>query len=195
MTIDEKELEALMMREFGPIKRPSYSEPRTVDVSAPHKVRGVKTSLLIIDGYNVIFAWDDLRECAESGDLSGAREKLLSIVANYSAFTSCRAVVVFDAYRVPGGAGEKYAFHGVNVVYTKENETGDAYIERLVYNVGKNEEVRVVTSDWLIQLTALRSGVLRLSSAEFECEIERTDEQIGELIKAHTDDFGEKNQG
>lgn len=190
LSIDEEELEALMLKEFGPIKRPSYSEPRVVEAKAGHRVNGVKTSFLIIDGYNVIFAWDDLRQIAESGDLEGARERLLSIVANYSAFTACRTAVVFDAYRVPGGEGEKYDFHGVSVVFTKENETGDAYIERFVYNVGKNEQVRVVTSDWLIQLTALRSGVLRLSSAEFEREIAATDEKIGELIRAHMDDFG-----
>lgn len=195
VTIDEKELEALMMKEFGPIKRRTYTEPKTVEADKEHhRVLGVKTSLLIIDGYNVIYAWDDLRCLAEAGDLEGARERLLSIVANYSAFTKCRAVVVFDAYRVAGGVGEKLDYHGVKVVYTKENETGDAYIERLVYNLGKNEEVRVVTSDWLIQLTALRTGILRLSSAEFEREIEDVDRKIGEMIRIHTDDFGASDE-
>ena len=190
VSIDERELEALMLREFGPIKRREYSEPRVVEAGELHRVKGVRTSFIIIDGYNVIFAWDDLRELAESGDLEGARERLISIVVNYAAFTACRAVIVFDAYRVPGGEGEKYDRNGVNIVFTKENETGDAYIERFVYNVGKNDKVRVVTSDGLIQLTALRTGVLRLSSAEFEREIAAVDEKIGEMIRAHTDNFG-----
>ena len=186
ITIDERELEEIMLREFGPIKRPVYGEPRTVDAGSKHRVGGVKTSFIIIDGYNVIFAWDDLRAAAESGDLAGAREKLVGIVANYAAFTGVRAVLVFDAYRVPGGTGEKYEYHGINVVFTKENETGDAYIEKFVYGIGKNDEVRVVTSDWLIQLTAVRTGVMRLSSAEFEREVALVDEKIGEMIAAES---------
>ncbi|MBQ7715079.1 MAG: TetM/TetW/TetO/TetS family tetracycline resistance ribosomal protection protein [Clostridia bacterium] len=188
ISIDEKELEAIMLREFGPIKRPVYSEPRRVEAPAKrHKVGGIDTSLIIIDGYNVIYSWDDLRAIADAGDLEGARERLISIAVNYAAFTGCRTAVVFDAYRVPGGNGEKYEKNGVNIVYTKENETGDAYIERIVYGIGKNEKVRVVTSDWLIQLTALRTGVLRMSSAEFEAEVEAVDARIGELIKKHFD--------
>ena len=187
-SIDERELEELMLREFGPIKRRSYSEPKRVEAeNVRHRINGVGTDLLIIDGYNVIYAWDELREAAENEDLEGARRRLLSTVANYAAFTGCRSVVVFDAYRVPGGEGEKFDFHGVNVVFTKENETGDAYIERLVYKVGKNDRVRVVTSDWLIQLSSLRTGVLRMSSAEFGAEIERVSAEIAETIAKNTD--------
>ena len=186
--IDEKELEELMMREFGPIRRKVYSEPKRVEAQdACHRINGLKTDLLIIDGYNVIFAWDCLREAAKSGDLEGARARLLSTLANYAAFTGCRIVVVFDAYRVPGGDGEKYDYHGVGVVFTKENETGDAYIERLVYKVGKNERVRVVTSDWLIQLSSLRTGVMRMSSSEFVAEIGRVNAKIAELIESNND--------
>ncbi len=194
VSIDEKELERIMLREFGPIKRPVYGEPRTVEATGKHRVGGVKTTFLIIDGYNVIYAWDDLRALADAGDLAGARERLIGVVVNYASFTGVRAVLVFDAYRVPGGHGEKYERHGVNVVYTRENETGDAYIEKFVYRIGKNDEVRVVTSDWLIQLTALRTGVLRLSSAEFEREVASVDAKIGELIAAHTDKYGGKTE-
>ena len=90
---------------------------------------------------------------------------------------------MFDAYRVAGQNGEKLDFHGIDVVYTKENETGDAYIEKLINGIGKNEQVRVVTSDWLIQLSAVRGGILRMSSAEFEKEIDRVDEQIARMIE------------
>ena len=91
-------------------------------------------------------------------------------------------VVVFDGYKVKGNPGEKYDFHGLNVVFTKENETGDAYIERLIGEIGKNEQVRVVTSDGLIQVSAVRSGVFRMSSAEFEKEISAVDKEISVLI-------------
>lgn len=192
--IDEKELEELMLREFGPIKRRTYTEPKRVEADAHHRIDGVKTDVLIIDGYNVIFALGEYREAADAGDLEGARRRLVSDVANYAAFTGCRAVVVFDAYRVPGGDGEKFDHNGVAVVFTKENETGDAYIERFVYRVGRNEQVRVVTSDWLIQLTALRTGVMRLSSAEFGRELERTNGRIAELIDENSDLYENKDQ-
>lgn len=187
LTIDEKELEAIMMREFGPIKRPMYKEPVKVDYEYKEKnIARVKTSCLIVDGYNVIFAWEHLRERAEH-DLESARENLCHILSNYAHFTGCRVIVVFDAYLVPGGAGEKNDFHGIDVVYTKENETGDAYIERIVSSIGKNERVRVVTSDGLIQLSAVKSGVLRMSCAEFENEIERVDKEILRIIERESD--------
>ena len=183
ISIDEKELEEIMLREFGPIKRRVYSEPVRVDAADRIKnIAKVKTSCIIVDGYNVIFSWDSLRETAEN-DLESARDRLCHILSNYSSFTGIRVVLVFDAYRVAGQNGEKLNFHGVDVVYTKENETGDAYIEKLINGIGKNEQVRVVTSDWLIQLSAVRGGILRMSSAEFEKEIDRVDEQIARMIE------------
>ncbi|MBR0303791.1 MAG: NYN domain-containing protein, partial [Clostridia bacterium] len=191
VSIDEEELERIMLREFGPIKRPEYSEPRRVEAKELHRVAGVGTSLLVIDGYNVIHAWDDLASLAQAGDLDGARGRLLNIIANYSSFTGCRTVVVFDAYMVPGGHGERTTYHGVEVVYTKENETADAYIERLVAGIGKNDRVRVVTSDWLIQLTAVRTGVLRLSSAEFEAEVSSVEEKISDIIEKNSEKYSD----
>ena len=127
---------------------------------------------MVVDGMNVIYAWPELAALAEK-DLDQARERLMEILANYSSFTRTETVLVFDAYRVKGGKGERFSFHGVRVVYTKENETGDAYIERLVHDIGKNEQVRIVTSDSLIQVSALRAGVLRQSAREFGEEIDR----------------------
>lgn len=186
ISIEEKELEAIMLREFGPIKRPVYREAVTVEAKKYAPKKGREGQYLIVDGYNVIFAWDDLKETAES-DLEGARETLMNILANYAAFTGCRVVLVFDAYNVSGGAGEKFDHHGVSVVYTKENETGDAYIEKLLHDIGKNSHVRVVTSDRLIQLSAVWSGVMRMSSAEFEKEIDEVDGEIEEMIKSRSD--------
>jgi predicted RNA-binding protein with PIN domain len=95
-------------------------------------------------------------------------------------------VLVFDGYRVPGNRVEKREEHGIRVVYTEENETGDAYIERLVQEIGKNEQVRVVTSDNLIRLAAARSGVLRMNAGDFEEEVSRVSRELGELLKKQT---------
>ncbi len=182
LSIEEKELEAIMLREFGPIKRPAYREAVTVEAKKYIPKASREGQYLVVDGYNVIFAWEDLKSAAEC-DLEGARETLMNILANYAAFTGCRVVLVFDAYNVSGGAGERFDHHGISVVYTKENETGDAYIEKLLHDIGKNARVRVVTSDRLIQLSAVWSGVLRMSSAEFEKEIDEADREIGEMIE------------
>ena len=135
-----------------------------------------------MDGYNVIFAWEELKALSQKS-LDLARSKLTEILVNYQSYTASEVVLVFDAYQVPGGQGERYTEGAVHVVYTKENETADMYIERLVSEIGKNETVRVVTSDSLIRLGALRSGVLRTSSAEFKGEVDLILERIAETIR------------
>ena len=183
--IDEKELEAIMLREFGPIRRPVYGipqvhgAPKTPDTVSP---REPGDELLIVDGYNVIFAWDDLKEQAGT-DLSGARHRLCEILSNYASFRRIETVVVFDGYRVSNNPGEKYDHDGIHVVFTKENEIADLYIEKLLAKIGKNDRVRVVTSDGLIQLSAVRRGVMRMSAAEFEDEIDEISEKIGEFLR------------
>ena len=104
-------------------------------------------------------------------------------MSNYAAYTHSEVVLVFDAYMVAGNAGSRFDYHNIHVAYTKERETGDAYNEKLVADIGKNYNVRVVTSDNLIQLTAVRVGVLRLSAQEFEKEIDRVHEQIADFIR------------
>ena len=139
---------------------------------------------MVVDGFNVIFAWPDLAALAET-DLEQARERLMEILANYAAFTRTETILVFDAYKVKGGLGERFDHHGVRVVYTKENETGDAWIERFCHDVGKNREVRIVSSDNLIQVSALRSGVLRQSAREFGEEIDRIYGDIEQFLRSH----------
>ena len=176
--IDERELQAIMEREFGPIRRPLYHAPRKQRVEEQITLPERPTmKYLVVDGYNVIFAWKELAELAQT-DLEAARQQLMDLLANYSAFTRTETILVFDAYRVKGGTGERFDYHGLHVAYTKETETGDAYIERLCHDIGKNEMVRVVTSDNLIRVSALRSGVLRTSAAEFGKQL---DEVYGEL--------------
>lgn len=180
--IDDKELEAIMEREFGPVKYELY---RPKPVAEKHEVETVivkREKWVIVDGYNVIFAWADLKKLAET-DLAGARERLMHILCNYSAFTKEHVVLVFDAYRVPGNRGERFDFHNIHVVYTKEHELGDVYIERLVSEIGKNEQVRVVSSDGLIQLSAVRFGVQRCPTADFEAEVDAVSEKISEYLE------------
>lgn len=185
ISIDEKELQAILEREFGPIKRPVYSAPKPVSAerttaSANPVVRSPRYQ--IVDGFNVIYAWPELDEIAKT-DLEAARLRLMDILANYSSFTGAETILVFDAYQVKGGKGEKLDYHGINVVYTKENETADAYIERLLHEIGKNELVRLVTSDAMIQVSALRSGVMRVSAREFENEIDSVYGDIETYLK------------
>ena len=137
---------------------------------------------MIIDGYNLIFAWDELKALA-SERLDLAREKLCDLLSGYAGFTGKDVVLVFDGFRTAGNPGSKSEVHNIRVAYTAEGETGDAYIERLVNEIGKNEAVRVVTSDNLIRLSALRAGVLRSSSKEFSTEVGDVWEQIGALLE------------
>ena len=180
LNIDDKELEAIMEREFGPIRRRQYSEA-VLDTPKTAYSAERKKEYIIVDGYNLIFAWDGLAALAKE-NFDAARHILTDILCNYRGYTKCELVLVFDGYKVKGNAGEKSDYNGIHLVYTKENETGDMYIEKLVEEVGKNYSVRVVTSDNLIQVSALRAGVLRMLAREFIKEIERVNDRIKEII-------------
>ena len=171
LSISDKELEAIMEREFGPIKRPQYNVT-TAPAEEKLTIRPPKDQCVIVDGYNVIFAWEDLAETAAS-DLEAARRQLLDALSSYAGFRQHRVIVVFDGWRQKGNPGEKSRYHNLQVVYTKEGETGDAYIESLIAQIGRNYAVRVATSDALIQVASLRSGVLRMSARELREEVER----------------------
>lgn len=180
LNIDDKELEAIMEREFGPIKRRKYSEA-VLDTPKTAQALPNKKEYIIVDGYNLMFAWEGLAGLAKE-NFDAARHILTDILCNYRGYTKCELVLVFDGYKVKGNAGEKSDYKGIHLVYTKENETGDMYIEKLVEEVGKNYSVKVVTSDNLIQVSALRAGVLRVSAREFIKEIERVNAQIKEIL-------------
>ena len=189
LDIDERELEAIMEREFGPIRRAQYRSP-VRNEAPPAAEQSAKKEYLIVDGYNVIFAWPELKALARER-LDLAREKLMDILSNYCGFTKAELVLVFDAYRTPSHPGAHSDWHNIHVVYTDDGETADTYIERLANDIGKNYAVRVVTSDSLIRLSALHSGVLRVSSGEFGGEVAWVLQQIEELLRrtnvgAHT---------
>ena len=181
LSIDDRELEAIMEREFGKIKRPQYSA-RQVNAAASEPVFEKKPEFIIVDGYNLIFAWDELKKLA-ADRLDLARGRLMDMLSNYCGFTKAKLVLVFDGFRTPGNPGSREDYHNINVAFTRDGETGDAYIERLADEIGKNYSVRVVTSDNLIRLSALRSGVLRCSSGEFKNEVEWVLGQIDAVLK------------
>ncbi len=182
LSIDERELEAIMEREFGPIRRPEYRARQVNAAVTDVPVPAGRKEHIIVDGYNLIFAWDELRQlAAERLDL--ARERLMDMLAGYAGFTGAKLVLVFDGFRTPGNPGSRTEYHNISVAFTKDGETGDAYIERIVDEIGKNYAVRVVTSDNLIRLSALRAGVLRCSSGEFRGEVEWVLSQIDEILK------------
>ena len=179
--LDDAELEAIMAREFGPVRRPLYRAPEKRETLPDTGLREIGQRYYVVDGYNVIFDWDELHALADR-DMSAARERLMDTLCGWAAFTHTQVVLVFDGYKVPGSLGEKLDYRGIHVVYTKERETGDMYIERFLQQVGKNDHVRVVTSDGLIQLSAVRTGVMRMSSAEFGRQVAEASDQIQAFI-------------
>ena len=175
--LDDKELEAIMEREFGPVKRPLYRAPANRPATEEVTIRTPKRKAIIVDGYNIIFTWEDLAALAKD-DLEAARRKLCDLLSNYAGFKKCYLVLVFDGWKVKGNPGEKLQYHNIQVVYTREGETGDAYIEGLVAKIGSNYAVRVATSDSLVQLSSFRTGVLRMSARELREELDAAKEEM-----------------
>lgn len=182
LDLDEKELEAILQREFGPPRHREYEVSSPARAAPPARpIAPPKKQYLIVDGYNILFAWDELKDLAAE-NLDAARHRLMDILSNYRGYKQCELVLVFDAYQVKGNPGSRFDYHSIHVVYTKQGETGDLYIEKLANEIGRNYAVRVATSDNLIQLSALRSGVLRISAMELKREVDDVEEQIGQVI-------------
>ena len=160
-----------MEREFGPVKRPLYHRPANRPATEEISIKPPKQKCLIVDGYNIIFAWEDLAALAKE-DLEAARRTLCDRLSSYAGFKKSYLVLVFDGWKVKGNPGDKEKWNNLQIVYTKEGETGDAYIERLTAQIGSNYSVRVATSDSLVQLSSFRSGVLRMSARELREELE-----------------------
>ena len=142
---------------------------------------------LLVDGYNIIFAWDELNELKSISrdNLDAARKQLCDLLSNYRGFRKCEVIAVFDAYKVKGGQGSVEKYHDIHVVYTKEAETADAYIERATYEIGRRHRVRVATSDGPEQLIILGHGALRLSTSAFRQEVEQVEGQIADILAAN----------
>ena len=172
-----------MEREFGPIRRPQYgASGKNLPATAEIHIRPPKDRYLIVDGYNIIFAWEDLAQQARA-DLDAARRKLCDILSSFSGFTKCRTVVVFDGYKQKGNPGEKRQLGNIQVVYTPEGVSADRYIEELAADIGNNYQVRVASSDSLVQLSSFRSGVLRVSARELKAEVDTAKKEMGKHFK------------
>lgn len=185
---EDKELMEIFERTYGTIKRDErsalYTEKNIDDKDEKkYKSKDIKTGAeyLLVDGYNIIFAWDNLKKLAED-NLDLARNTLINIMGNYQGFKKCHLIIVFDAYKVKGNTGEVEKIHNIDVVYTKEAETADTYIERVTHELGKNHRVRVATSDSLEQLIILGNGAYRVSASEFYNEVKMTEREISEYI-------------
>ena len=183
--LDQEELEEIFTRTYGPIRRERNAFQKTSrTVTAPASPRKSKPKepekeYLLVDGYNIIFAWEDLNELAKV-NIEGARNKLMDILCDYQGYKKCTLILVFDAYKVEGGQGSVQKYHNIHVVYTKEAETADQYIEKTVHEIGKKYHVTVATSDALEQVIILGQGADRLSARNLREEIQRMKEEIRE---------------
>lgn len=173
----DQELEAIFIRTYGAIdrKRPFTEPPRTVkpaaEIMRPPKRRDPGKEYLLVDGYNIIFAWEELRELAKA-DISAARDQLCDLLCNYQGYKDNTVIVVFDAYKVDGGTGEVQKYRNIHLVYTKQAETADQYIEKTVQEMNKKYQVTVATSDALEQMIIWGMGAMRLSARDLKEELD-----------------------
>lgn len=178
---DEKELQAIFERTFGTVKRERSAPGRRVYEAPERSVRPFRKKsgeeYLLVDGYNIIFAWEDLRELAKES-LGAAQGKLMDILSNYQGMRKCTLILVFDAYKVEGHREEVVKYHNIYVVYTKEAETADQYIEKTVHKIGREHPVSVATSDGLEQMIILGQGASRISAKGLREEIERASQEL-----------------
>ena len=183
---EDAELLKIFERTYGPIKRDPLAAFRPVqkrerpDFAAEQWE--IAPEYLLVDGYNIIFAWDDLNALSKES-LDAARHKLMDILCNYQGFQKCVLILVFDAYRVPGSPGSIEQYHNIHVVYTKEAETADMFIERVTHEIGRNRRVRVATSDGMEQIIILGHGALRVSARMFHEEVQNVEKQIRALVQ------------
>ena len=182
----DKQLQAIYERTYGAVKQNRAFVPRSEreKISSQPKARPVPAGpeYLLVDGYNIIFAWDELKAVA-ADHLDAARRLLMDILCNYQGVRQCRVILVFDAYRVPFHKEEIVAYNNIHVVYTKEAETADAYIEKTSHEIAKDHRVRVATSDGMEQLIVLGQGALRLSADSFHTEVMQAGEEIRETLR------------
>ena len=181
---EEEELKAIFERTYGPVKRRDALEETRKSCKNENTAGKSRTGslpaaeeYLLVDGYNIIFAWEELKELAKAS-LEAARGRLQDILSNYQGYRKMTLILVFDAYKVEGGVGEVLRYHNIHVVYTKEAETADQYIEKTVHRIGRRHAVTVATSDALEQVIILGEGARRISAREFWEEVQGTEQEI-----------------
>ena len=183
---EDAELLKIFERTYGPIKRDPLAAFRPVQKTERPDFAAeqweIAPEYLLVDGYNIIFAWDELNALAKES-LDAARRKLMDILCNYQGYQKCVLILVFDAYRVPGSPGAIEQYHNIHVVYTKEAETADMFIEHVTHEIGKGRRVRVATSDGMEQIIILGHGALRVSARMFHEEVQNVEKQIRALVQ------------
>ena len=182
LSAEDKALDAILQRQFGDRKTVLYRPPENTSATEKLTIRPPRPQCYIVDGYNIIFAWEETAKTAES-DLDAARRQLLDKLHSFAAYKKCPMVVVFDGYKRKGNPGSKEQHDTLSVVYTAEGETADAYIEGLAEQIGKNYNVKVATSDGLVQLSSLRSGVLRMPASELLQEVETAQKEMQQFYR------------
>lgn len=183
-SMDEEEMEAIFRRTFGAnanAKKRWAKKPAPVQktFAKSYKRPVFKDKYLLVDGYNIIFAWEDLKDLANNHDnLDGARIRLQDMMCNYQAYKKVNLIVVFDAYKVKNNPGETFDYHNIHVVFTKEAQTADAYIEKFTRQMSKQYDITVATSDALEQMIVLGAGAKRLSARDFKEEVDQMSEEL-----------------
>ena len=186
---EDKALQAIFERTYGAVKRRDFTPQRELkhgDMQSVAEVAEPFRDFLLVDGYNIIFAWDDLKALAKE-DLDAARNQLIHILCNYQGCRSCSVILVFDAYRMKGNPGRTEQVNNIFVVYTKQAETADSYIERASYELGKNYRVRVATSDGLEQSVILGHNAQRISARQFQDEVHLAEAELAERIRQNNE--------
>lgn len=188
--LQDKELMRIFEMTYGPIKRKSGEAMHTPRSAGSERIKPPKAvplpegpEYLLVDGYNIIFAWEELAELART-DLDAARHRLIQILCNYQGYRRCELILVFDAYKVKGNPGSVERQHGIHVVYTKEAETADMYIEKVTHTLAKEHRVRVATSDGLEQIIILGHGAVRVPARQFREEVEQVERAIREILES-----------
>lgn len=188
--LQDKELMRIFEMTYGPIKRKNGEAMHTPRSAGSERIKPPKAvplpegpEYLLVDGYNIIFAWEELAELAKT-DLDAARHRLIQILCNYQGYRRCELILVFDAYKVKGNPGSIERQHGIHVVYTKEAETADMYIEKVTHTLAKEHRVRVATSDGLEQIIILGHGAVRVPARQFREEVEQVVQAIREILES-----------
>lgn len=179
---EDKELEQIFERTYGPVKRKEWRRPQVQETIVRKPEKKPEESYLLVDGYNIIFSWDELRSLSEV-NITSARNALMDILCNYQGFKRDILILVFDAYKVEGNPGQVFKYHNIYVVYTKEAETADQYIEKTVHRMNRKYQVTVATSDALEQVIILGQGAQRLSAQGLKDEVEQTCREIRQILE------------
>ena len=184
----DKELQAIFERTYGPVKRRDPRPQGTIrgeDINHkeywPVPDRNTDPEYLLIDGYNIMYTWDDLKKAAEK-DIDAARQILMDRICHYQSVSRCICILVFDAYRVPRDVEDVMQYHNISVVFTKQAETADTYIERATYEIGRKHRVRVATSDMAEQMIVMGHGARRMSANELKMEVDDAIRRLRETV-------------